>query len=78
MSVQKVLASSKAGLAADRTLFVGTKVPTEVKLAAKILRNVDKDTFRKLLKGKVAKFHNHYHMIHALIGILILVLILIQ
>ncbi|XP_072040400.1 COMM domain-containing protein 5-like [Amphiura filiformis] len=54
MSMQQVIPSSKPGIAADRTLFVGTKVPTEVKLTAKLLRNVDKDTFRKFLKVAVS------------------------
>ena len=37
--------------ASDRTPFTGPRTPTEVKLMVKGLKNVDKDTFRKLLKG---------------------------
>ncbi|XP_071787508.1 COMM domain-containing protein 5-like [Asterias amurensis] len=39
--------------ASDRTPFTGPRTPLEVKLMAKGLKSVDKDTFRKLLKAAV-------------------------
>ncbi|XP_038063090.1 COMM domain-containing protein 5-like [Patiria miniata] len=38
----------------DRTPFTGPRTPMEVKMMVKCLKNVEKDTFRKLLKAAVS------------------------
>ena len=43
--------ASSGGFAGDRTLFVGAKVPQEIKVMVKLLKNTEKSTFRELLKG---------------------------
>ncbi|XP_033103753.1 COMM domain-containing protein 5-like [Anneissia japonica] len=44
------------GNVADRTSFVGARIPREVKLMVKYLKKCDKETFRKLLKTAVSSF----------------------
>ena len=39
------------GITSERTLFVGPRVPSEVKIMAKLLKTCDQTTFRKLLQG---------------------------
>ncbi|XP_063970210.1 COMM domain-containing protein 5-like [Lytechinus pictus] len=44
------------GFSGDRTLFVGSKVPQEIKSMVKLLKSSDKSTFRELLKAAVSSF----------------------
>lgn len=52
MSVVQVMGGGRAGsnLAADRTPFYGVKLPDEVKKSIAILKQLDQDVFRKILK----------------------------
>jgi len=52
MSVVQVMGGGKFGgnLAADRTPFYGIKLPDEVKKSIAILKQIDQDSFRKILK----------------------------
>ncbi|XP_071087895.1 COMM domain-containing protein 5-like isoform X2 [Haliotis cracherodii] len=55
MSIVQVVGSGvKASASADRTSFIGARVPKEVKALPKPLAKLDKETFRKLLKMVVA------------------------
>ncbi|XP_064608828.1 COMM domain-containing protein 5-like isoform X2 [Liolophura sinensis] len=54
MSIVHVTGGSGGGIAADRTLFVGPRIPREIKAMSKPLTNLDKATFRKLLQMIVA------------------------
>ncbi|XP_071489006.1 COMM domain-containing protein 5-like [Diadema antillarum] len=49
-------AGTAGGLSGDRTLFVGAKVPHEIKSMVKLLKSTDKSTFRELLKAAVSSF----------------------
>ena len=53
MSIIQVTGGSGGGVPADRTLFIGPRIPQEVKTMGKHLDKIDKQTFRKLLQGKV-------------------------
>ncbi|XP_071951799.1 COMM domain-containing protein 5-like [Antedon mediterranea] len=48
--------SKKTANIADRTSFVGARIPREVRLMIKNVKKCDKDTFRKLLKIAVTSF----------------------
>ncbi|XP_065886311.1 COMM domain-containing protein 5-like [Dysidea avara] len=52
MSVVQVMGGGKFGgnLAADRTPFYGIRLPDEVKKSIAILKQIDQDSFRKILK----------------------------
>ena len=52
MSVKAVQASGTVRLE-NRDLFVGAKIPEEIKVLPKILNSLDQVTFRKLLQGKI-------------------------
>ena len=51
MSIIPVMGSgSKASSASERMLFVGARVPSEIKAIIKPLSKMDKGTFQNLLK----------------------------
>ena len=52
MSVKAMQASGTVRLE-NRDLFVGAKIPEEIKVLPKILNSLDQVTFRKLLQGKI-------------------------
>ena len=52
MSVVQVMGGGRGNLATDRTPFYGIKLPDEVKKSVAILKQIDQDGFRKILKRK--------------------------